>query len=181
MFSQQDVREIAKQLKARGMDSLDLSLPVVIRAKEEPPLAKSLGELDVLAAYSTLVRPVIDSFDLAGLKKFRFRNYKAKNVVKAVTKGRLISLVDTKGREVFIANPNVFFPIIQNPWGMRSNLPTFHGFKNLPTEIRYKIWVLAAEPRRLVASEVCALQFPILTEKNSLGRARWCFDPNSIY
>jgi 2EXR family len=155
MFSQQDVREVAKQLKAQGMDSLDLSLPVVICGKEEPQLAKSLGELDVLAAYSTLVGTVIDSLDLAGLNKFRFRNYKPQTVVKAVNKGRLIATVDTKGRKYFIANPNVFFPIIQNPWPMRSDLPSFHGFKNLPTEIRHKIWALAAESRRLAATEVC--------------------------
>jgi hypothetical protein len=173
MHFQKDTREIAELLKAKGMASLDLSLPIVI-VVEEPTLAKSIGEIDVLSVYNMINHRYFASIDLAGLEKYRFRHNK-RGTVKAVTANRKVKLMDTAGRMVFITNPNVFFPIVTYRKKTMSNLASFHGFKKLPPEIRHRIWTIAAEPRQLVAIEVCAPSLLSYSD-NFLPRIPWYFD-----
>lgn len=166
MFPEQDKNDIIKHLKTKNIVALDLSLPIEIVVVEEPQLAQTLGELDVRSAYDRLSLVILGSIDLAGVNKYLFRKTKHKTGLKSVVKGHKVKLLDAASRIVFVANPNVFFPIFPSQWDVRPNIPAFHQFGNLPDEIRHKIWALAAEPRHLVATEVRTHSFVNLLDNH---------------
>lgn len=158
----QDNNEIAERLKSTGMAVLDLSLPAEFTVVEEfqNPIAQSLGELDVLSAHDRLCELYIDGLDLAGLaRKYHFRKAFEGTVLKGAYSGLKIKLVDSAGRVYFDVIPGVFFTINRGPWDVEYDGPTFPQFQRLPIEIRYNIWVLAAEHRCVTALEVCQTIF----------------------
>jgi hypothetical protein len=161
MSLQQDMSDIVDLLKARGMAGLDLSLPVVVKSLGLSYVnnAQSLGEIDVLRVYFQFCSRLIGSFDLAGAEKYHFCPPRADDIFIAITEGDRVKVVEHTGRVLFAANPNVFFPIVAIRARTVTKSVSFPQFSELPREIRHQIWTLAAEPRHLVAQEVCTSSF----------------------
>jgi hypothetical protein len=161
MSSQQDMSNILDLLKTRSMAGLDLSLPVVVKSLGLSSMnnAQSLGEIDILRIYFQFCSPLIGSFDLAGAEKYHFRPPRAGHVFIAITEGDRVKVLERTGRVLFAANPNVFFPIVAIRARTVTKSVSFPQFSEFPREIRHQIWAIAAEPRHLVAQEVCTSRF----------------------
>lgn len=156
MFAGRSMSKMLKDMKTKTMASLDLSLPVSVRALHSSSNAKTLGELDVVLIYDQLSNPFIESFNLAGVEKYHIRPSRPDAVIhQTTTKTGKVQIMENDGRLLFVANPNVFFPITPNRKPTMVKEPLFRQFMQLPREIRHNIWALAAEPRHLVAREVC--------------------------
>jgi len=156
MFAGRTMSKMLNDLKTKAMAGLDLSLPASVRDLYPSSNAKTIGELDVVYIYDLLSNPFIESFNLAGVEKYHLRPSRPDAVVhQTTTKTGKVQVMESDGRVLFVANPNVFFPITPNRKPNMVKEPLFCQFMQLPPEIRHKIWAFAAEPRHLVAREVC--------------------------
>jgi hypothetical protein len=152
--------EIIEQLKDKGTASLDLSLPVAIvrHRNSSANQTQTLNEHNVLEANERLSSMAIASVDPAGAEEYYYRPTPANILKIATTDGSGVKITDNSGRVLMVAKPDVFRSLAPKGRSFTTRAPSFHPFRQLPPEIRHKIWAISAEPRVLVANEVRTLK-----------------------